>query len=124
MISKGPDAYRTIGEASEEVGVPSYVLRFWETKFKQVRPVKRSGGRRFYRPNDIKILMIIKTLLHKDGLTIKGAIEHLKKVNLSEISSLSRNLFLNRANQGGPDHYKEDIQIILDDLKGIHSILT
>ena len=124
MISKGPDAYRTIGEASEEVGVPSYVLRFWETKFKQVRPVKRSGGRRFYRPNDIKILMIIKTLLRKDGLTIKGAIEHLKKVNLSELSSLSRNLFLNRANRGGSDHYKEDIQIILDDLKGIHSILT
>ena len=124
MISKGPDAYRTIGEASKEVGVPSYVLRFWETKFKQVRPVKRSGGRRFYRPNDIKILMIIKTLLHKDGLTIKGAIEHLNKINLSEISSLSRNLFLNRENQGGSDHYKEDIQIILDDLKGIHSILT
>ena len=68
--------------------------------------------------------MIIKTLLHKDGLTIKGAIEHLKKINLSEISSLSRNLFLNRENQGGSDHYKEDIQIILDDLKGIHSILT
>ncbi len=124
MISKGPDAYRTIGEASKEVGVPSYVLRFWETKFKQVKPVKRSGGRRFYRPNDIKILMIIKTLLHKDGLTIKGAIEHLKKVNLSEISSLSRNLFLDRENQGGSDHYKEDIQIILEDLKGIHSILT
>ena len=124
MISKGPDAYRTIGEASEEVGVPSYVLRFWETKFKQVRPVKRSGGRRFYRPNDIKILMIIKTLLHKDGLTIKGAIEHLKKVNLSEISSLSHNLFLNRENQSGSDHYNEDIKIILDDLKEIHLILT
>ena len=124
MISKGPDAYRTIGEASEEVGVPSYVLRFWETKFKQVRPVKRSGGRRFYRPNDIKILMIIKTLLHKDGLTIKGAIEHLKKVNLSEISPLSHNLFLNRENQSGSDHYKEDIKIILDDLKEIHLILT
>ena len=124
MISKGPDAYRTIGEASEEVGVPSYVLRFWETKFKQIRPVKRLGGRRFYRPDDIKILMIIKTLLHKDGLTIKGAIEHLKKVNLSEISSLSHNLFLNRENQVESDHYKEDIKIILDDLNKIHSILT
>ena len=124
MISKGPDAYRTIGEASEEVGVPSYVLRFWETKFKQIRPVKRLGGRRFYRPDDIKILMIIKTLLHKDGLTIKGAIEHLKKINLSEISSLSHNLFLNRENQVESDHYKEDIKIILDDLNKIHSILT
>ena len=124
MISKGPDAYRTIGEASEEVGVPSYVLRFWETKFKQIRPVKRLGGRRFYRPDDIKILMIVKTLLHKDGLTIKGAIEHLKKINLSEISSLSHNLFLNRENQVESDHYKEDIKIILDDLDEIHSILT
>ena len=71
-MNKGPDAYRTIGEASKEVGVEPYVLRFWETKFSQLRPVKRSGGRRFYRPSDINKLRIIKSLLYDNGLTIKS----------------------------------------------------
>ena len=83
-MNKGPDAYRTIGEASNEVGVEPYVLRFWETKFSQLRPVKRSGGRRFYRPSDINKLRIIKSLLYDNGLTIKGAVEQLKKIDTSE----------------------------------------
>ena len=83
-MNKGPDAYRTIGEASKEVGVEPYVLRFWETKFSQLRPVKRSGGRRFYRPSDIDKLRIIKSLLYDNGLTIKGAVEQLKKIDTSE----------------------------------------
>ena len=60
MIKKSPEAYRTIGEASNEIGVPTYVLRFWETKFKQVKLIKRPGGRRFYKPEDIKLLLKIK----------------------------------------------------------------
>ena len=83
-MNKGPDAYRTIGEASKEVGVESYVLRFWETKFSQLRPVKRSGGRRFYRPTDIDKLKLIKSLLYDNGLTIKGAVEQLKKIDINE----------------------------------------
>ena len=83
-MKKGPDAYRTIGEASKEVGVEPYVLPFWETKFSQLRPVKRSGGRRFYRPSDIDKLRIIKSLLYDNGLTIKGAVEQLKKIDTSE----------------------------------------
>ena len=83
-MNKGPDAYRTIGEASKEVGVESYVLRFWETKFSQLRPVKRSGGRRFYRPIDIDKLKLIKSLLYDNGLTIKGAVEQLKKIDINE----------------------------------------
>ena len=78
-MEKGPDAYRTIGEASKEVGVEPYVIRFWETKFSQLRPIKRSGGRRFYRPSDINKLKTIKSFLYDSGLTIKGAIEQLKK---------------------------------------------
>ena len=78
-MNKGPDAYRTIGEASKEVGVEPYVIRFWETKFSQLRPIKRSGGRRFYRPSDINKLKTIKSFLYDSGLTIKGAIEQLKK---------------------------------------------
>ena len=83
-MNKGPDAYRTIGEASKEVGVEPYVLRFWETKFSQLRPVKRSGGRRFYRPTDIDKLKLIKSLLYDNGLTIKGAVEQLKKIDINE----------------------------------------
>ena len=77
MVKKGPDAYRTIGEASKEVGEPSYVLRFWETKFNQIKLIKRPGGRRFYRPEDINLLMKIKIFLRQDGLSIKQVNEKL-----------------------------------------------
>lgn len=71
-MAKSAGAFRTISEAAEEVGVPQHVLRFWETKFAFVAPVKRAGGRRFYRPQDIAVLRAIKRLLHDDGLTIRG----------------------------------------------------
>ena len=77
MVKKSPDAYRTIGEASKEIGVPTYVLRFWETKFKQVKLIKRPGGRRFYKPEDIKLLLEIKNFLKNDGLSIKQVNEKL-----------------------------------------------
>lgn len=66
------NAFRTISEAADEIGVPQHVLRFWETKFSFVRPMKRAGGRRFYRPQDILVLRGIRTLLHDEGYTIKG----------------------------------------------------
>ena len=71
-MTKGPDAFRTISEAAAEVGVPQHVLRFWETKFSFIRPMKRAGGRRFYRPQDVAVLNGVRTLLHSEGLTIKG----------------------------------------------------
>lgn len=71
-MSKSPQAFRSISEAAEEVGVPQHVLRFWETKFDLVAPVKRAGGRRFYRPDDIEVLKTIRRLLHDEGMTIKG----------------------------------------------------
>jgi DNA-binding transcriptional MerR regulator len=75
---KSPSAYRTISEAADELAVPQHVLRFWETKFSQIRPMKRSGGRRFYRPEDIELLQTIKTLLYDQGYTIKGVQRLLK----------------------------------------------
>jgi DNA-binding transcriptional MerR regulator len=69
---KGPEAFRTISEAATELGVPQHVLRFWETKFSFIRPMKRAGGRRFYRRQDIDVLRGVRTLLHDDGYTIKG----------------------------------------------------
>ncbi len=70
---KSPNALRTISEASDQLDVPQHVLRFWETKFPQIKPLKRNGGRRFYRPQDLEILQQIKHLLYNQGYTIKGA---------------------------------------------------
>ena len=70
--TKSPEAFRTISEAADEIGVPQHVLRFWETKFSFIRPMKRAGGRRFYRPQDIQVLRGVRVLLHEEGYTIKG----------------------------------------------------
>jgi DNA-binding transcriptional MerR regulator len=71
-LAKGPEAFRTISEASDELGVPQHVLRFWESKFSFIRPMKRAGGRRFYRPQDLQVLRGVQVLLHNEGYTIKG----------------------------------------------------
>ena len=118
-MKKGPDAYRTIGEASKEVGVEPYVLRFWETKFSQLSPVKRSGGRRFYRPSDIDKLKIIKSLLYDNGLTIKGAVEQLKKINTNK--DVSKKEIIIETNDG-----KDSVdikQLIINELIEIRSSL-
>lgn len=71
-MAKSENAFRTISEAAEEIGAPQHVLRFWETKFPFIAPVKRAGGRRFYRPDDVALLKAVRRLLHDEGLTIKG----------------------------------------------------
>ena len=71
-MTKSADAFRTISEASDELGVPQHVLRFWETKFTFIKPMKRAGGRRLYRPGDMAVLRGVKRLLHDDGMTIRG----------------------------------------------------
>lgn len=72
MNIKSPDAFRTIGEVADELDVPQHVLRFWESKFAHIKPVKRGGGRRYYRPDDVELLRSIRQLLHSNGYTIKG----------------------------------------------------
>ncbi|MBO6542365.1 MAG: MerR family transcriptional regulator [Alphaproteobacteria bacterium] len=69
---KSPDAFRTISEVAADLDVPQHVLRFWESKFSQIRPLKRGGGRRYYRPEDVDLLRGVRALLYKDGYTIKG----------------------------------------------------
>jgi len=71
-LSKSPEAFRTISEVAEELGVQQHVLRFWETKFPQIKPLKRGGGRRYYRPEDVDFLKHIQKLLYEDKYTIKG----------------------------------------------------
>ena len=73
-MDKSADAFRTISEAAEELDVPQHVLRFWETRFPQIKPLKRAGGRRYYRPRDIEMLRLIKRLLYGEGYTIKGVL--------------------------------------------------
>ena len=72
-MEKSPDAFRTISEVADWLDVPTHVLRFWESRFKQIKPVKRAGGRRYYRPSDMALIGGIKVLLHDEGMTIRGA---------------------------------------------------
>ena len=87
MTDKAASAYKTISEVSKVIGVPAHVLRFWENKFTQLRPMKRSGGRRYYSIEDITLLKQIKTLLYDEGYTIKGA------KNTLSVSSKKDSLF-------------------------------
>lgn len=79
MSDKSQWAYRTISEVSEQLDVPAHVLRFWETKFTQLKPMKRSGGRRYYKASDLDLLTRIRDLLYRDGFTIKGAQKALRE---------------------------------------------
>lgn len=89
-MAKGPNAFRTISEAAEELGAPQHVLRFWETKFAFISPMKRAGGRRFYRPQDIEILRAVRTLLHDEGYTIKGVQKLHKDGGLKRLLAVAR----------------------------------
>ncbi|MCD7060800.1 MerR family transcriptional regulator [Pelagibacterium xiamenense] len=78
-MDKSPDAFRTISEAADELDLPQHVLRFWETRFNQIKPLKRGGGRRYYRPDDVQLLKGIRHLLYDQGFTIKGVQRILKE---------------------------------------------
>lgn len=88
-MAKARDAFRTISEVSEVLDTPAHVLRFWESKFTQVKPVKRAGGRRYYRPEDVTLLGGIKTLLHDQGMTIKAVQALLRSEGVKHVQSLS-----------------------------------
>ena len=85
MNTKSPEAFRTISEVSKDLSLPQHVLRFWETKFIQIKPIKRGGGRRYYRPEDIRLLKGIKSLLYNDGYTIRGVQKVIKEVGTKKI---------------------------------------
>ena len=89
MSDKAPDAYRTISEAAEALDLPAHVLRFWESRFSQIKPVKRAGGRRLYRPGDLQLLRGIRALLYEQGYTIKGAQKYLRENGVAAVSALA-----------------------------------
>ena len=88
-MAKAKDAFRTISEVAEWLDTPTHVLRFWESKFSQIKPVKRAGGRRYYRKSDMELLGGLKKLLHEDGLTIKGAQKVLREQGVKAVAALS-----------------------------------
>src|SRR5579862_6676577 len=89
--NKSAEAFRTISEVASELDVPQHVLRFWESRFAQIKPLKRAGGRRFYRPEDVDLLRGIRTLLYHDGYTIKGVQKVLRERGLRYVAETGRN---------------------------------
>ncbi len=89
-MDKSPDAFRTISEVAEDLALPQHVLRFWETRFAHIKPLKRGGGRRYYRPDDVDLLKGIRHLLYGEGYTIKGVQRILKEEGLRFVQAVGR----------------------------------
>ena len=87
-MDKAPDAFRTISEVADDLDIPQHVLRFWETRFVQIKPMKRSGGRRYYRPDDVDLLRGIRRLLYGEGYTIRGVQRILKEHGVKSVQGL------------------------------------
>ena len=135
-MAKGPNAFRTISEAADELGVPQHVLRFWETKFSFIRPMKRAGGRRFYRPQDIAVLSGVRALLHAEGYTIKGVqklhreqgLTHVIAAGLGDNGSASLDALAAAAADSSPrgelaDEARDRLVMALGDLQAVKARL-
>ncbi len=112
-MDKAPDAFRTISEVAEDLDIPQHVLRFWETRFTQIKPMKRSGGRRYYRPDDVDLLRGIRRLLYGEGYTIRGVQRILKEHGVKSVQGLTDGMaapsFRGGDDAGGaPVHSDED----------------
>ena len=108
-LDKAPDAFRTISEVADELDVPQHVLRFWETRFAQIKPMKRSGGRRYYRRDDVELLRGIRHLLYGQGYTIRGVQRILREQGIKAVQGFSGGVALRHvvapvAEDDEPDH--------------------
>ena len=115
---KSPGAFRTISEVAEDLDLPAHVLRFWETKFSQVHPLKRGGGRRYYRPEDVQLLSHIRSLLYDEGYTIKGVQKLMREGNLkkSDLAPSPSEMASFEANS-----LKSEIQDAIDELEALRA---
>ena len=118
---KSASAFRTIGEVAKELDLPQHVLRFWESKFPQIKPMKRGGGRRYYRPEDLVMLRRIRDLLYIDGYTIKGVQKLLKENGgkIEEGASASSNI----GSQSASPEKTAELKSVLSELKEIRKLL-
>src|SRR6185503_20674454 len=89
-MDKSPDAFRTISEVAEDLDLPQHVLRFWETRFNQIKPLKRGGGRRYYRPEDVDLLRGVRLLLYGEGFTIRGVQRLLKDKGIGFVVAVGK----------------------------------
>jgi len=124
-VRKSPDAFRTIREVSEALDVPQHVLRFWETKFNQVRPLKRGGGRRYYRPEDIELLRRIRSLLYADGYTIRGVQKLMRETSgkMPSPAGVAASAPVLRGEDGTRDETDNRAKAILDELETLRDML-
>lgn len=102
-MEKSPEAFRTISELAELLETPAHVLRFWESRFPQIKPVKRAGGRRYYRPADVALIAGIRRLLHDEGLTIRGVQKMLREQGVRHVASFAAERFLDPTAFDAPD---------------------
>ena len=127
---KSPGAFRTISEVSNDLEVPPHVLRFWETKFPQIKPLKRGGGRRYYRPEDVALLRQIRQLLYNDGYTIKGVQRLIKEGALKNTAQLGVATAMEPDQQQQPQNSttgsreKAALRSIVDELQSLRKILS
>jgi DNA-binding transcriptional MerR regulator len=134
---KSATAFRTISEVAAELKVPQHVLRFWETKFPQIRPLKRGGGRRYYRPEDVELLRRIQTLLYEERYTIKGVQRLLKEGRTAdptpplpedaddEDTPSAEHLMAEIIEPAGlPDDLRHEIALAVDELKSLRGLLA
>ncbi|MAO56885.1 MAG: transcriptional regulator [Rhodospirillaceae bacterium] len=121
-VKKSAGAFRTISEVAEELDLPQHVLRFWETKFPQIKPMKRGGGRRYYRPEDIQLLDRIRRWLYEDGYTIKG-VQKLLKDGVTDDAETAQP---DAGEEAAPvsDDQASQLGAILADLKEIRALMT
>lgn len=124
---KSPEAYRTIGEVAEMLGVAQHVLRFWETRFPQIKPVKRAGNRRYYRPDDIALIRRIRELLHDEGYSIRGVQKLLKALGVKAVVAGAAPdtppPAPAAAAPGAPEGKRDELRAVLGELKEIRDLL-
>ena len=127
---KSPGAFRTISEVSNDLEVPPHVLRFWETKFPQIKPLKRGGGRRYYRPEDVALLRQIRQLLYNDGYTIKGVQRLIKEGALKNTAQLGVATAMEPYQQQQPQNStagsreKAALRSIVDELQSLRKLVS
>jgi DNA-binding transcriptional MerR regulator len=118
---KSAAAFRTISEVAEDLDVPQHVLRFWETKFSQVRPLKRGGGRRYYRPEDVDLLRHIRDLLYTDGYTIKGVQRLLRESGGRAVEEIAEGEGLTASQRKELKALKDELMALRELLKSVKS---
>ena len=121
--AKSPDAFRTISEVAEELDVPQHVLRFWESKFSQVRPLKRGGGRRYYRPEDVELLRRIRALLYTEGYAIKGVQKVLRENGRKGVLSGDHAVGREESDEAASPGHREVLRGLLGELTDLKAIL-